>query len=138
MGAYFTYYLTGFIMIPVLLFAIACQMKVKTSFNKYSRVKSSRGMTGADAAYQLLRINGINDVRIKKYRAALLTIIIQRRRKFASVKVFLIQRVLRLLVLHATKRVTHVSTLRAIFLLKSEMLLFLQQGLALGLVCHWL
>ncbi len=71
MGAYFTYYLTGFIMIPVLLFAIACQMKVKTSFNKYSRVKSSRGMTGADAAYQLLRINGINDVRIKKIQGSL-------------------------------------------------------------------
>ncbi len=58
-------------MIPVLLFAIACQMKVKTSFNKYSRVKSSRGMTGADAAYQLLRINGINDVRIKKIQGSL-------------------------------------------------------------------
>lgn len=71
MGAYFTYYLTGFIMIPVLLFAIACQMKVKTSFNKYSHVKSSRGMTGADAAYQLLRINGINDVRIKKIQGSL-------------------------------------------------------------------
>lgn len=71
MGAYFTYYLTGFIMIPVLLFAIACQMKVKTSFNKYSRVKSSRGMTGADAAYQLLRINGINDVRIKRIQGSL-------------------------------------------------------------------
>lgn len=71
MGAYFTYYLTGFIMIPVLLFAIACQMKVKTSFNKYSRVKSSHGMTGADAAYQLLRINGINDVRIKRIQGSL-------------------------------------------------------------------
>ena len=58
-------------MIPVLLFAIACQMKVKTSFNKYSRVKSSRGMTGADAAYQLLRINGINDVRIKRIQGSL-------------------------------------------------------------------
>lgn len=66
MGAYFTYYLTGFIMIPVLLFAVVCQIKVKTSFNKYSHVKNNRGMTGADAAYQLLRINGVNDVRIKR------------------------------------------------------------------------
>lgn len=71
MGAYFTYYLTGFIMIPVLLFAVACQIKVKTSFNKYSRVKGSRGMTGADAAYQLLRINGVNDVKIKRISGSL-------------------------------------------------------------------
>ena len=71
MGAYFTYYLTGFIMIPVILFAVVCQIKVKTSFNRYSRVKSSRGMTGADAAYQLLRINGISDVRIKRISGSL-------------------------------------------------------------------
>lgn len=66
MGAYFTYYLTGFIMIPVVLFAAICQWKVNIAFNKYSRVRGSRGMTGADAAYQLLKINGINDVKIKR------------------------------------------------------------------------
>jgi Zn-dependent membrane protease YugP len=66
MGAYFSYYLTGFIMIPVFLFATFCQLKVKKSFSKYSKVMNRRGMTGADAAYQLLRLNGITDVRIKK------------------------------------------------------------------------
>lgn len=66
MGAYFTYYLTGFIMIPVFLFAAICQWKVNIAFNKYSRVKGSRGMTGVDAAYQLLKINGITDVRIRR------------------------------------------------------------------------
>lgn len=66
MGAYFTYYLTGFIMIPVFLFAAICQWKVNIAFNKYSRVRGSRGMTGADAAYQLLKINGVNDVKIKR------------------------------------------------------------------------
>lgn len=66
MGPYFAYYLTGYIMIPVFLFALYCQMKVKNAFRKYSRITNRRGMTGADAAYQLLRLNGITDVQIKK------------------------------------------------------------------------
>ncbi len=53
-------------MIPVFLFAAICQWKVNIAFNKYSRVRGSRGMTGADAAYQLLKINGVNDVKIKR------------------------------------------------------------------------
>ena len=71
MGTYFAYYLTGFIMIPVFLFALFCQLKVKSAFNKYSKIANRRGMTGADAAYQLLRLNGITDVRIKKIGGSL-------------------------------------------------------------------
>ena len=71
MGTYFAYYLTGFIMIPVFLFALFCQAKVKSAFSKYSKVANRRGMTGADAAYQLLRLNGITDVRIKKINGSL-------------------------------------------------------------------
>ncbi len=71
MGTYFAYYLTGFIMIPVFLFALFCQFKVKSAFNKYSKIANRRGMTGADAAYQLLRLNGITDVRIKKIGGSL-------------------------------------------------------------------
>lgn len=71
MGTYFAYYLTGYIMIPVFIFALFCQAKVKRAFNKYSRIANRRGMTGADAAYQLLRLNGITDVRIKKISGTL-------------------------------------------------------------------
>ena len=71
MGTYFAYYLTGFIMIPVFLFALFCQAKVKSAFSKYSKVANRRGMTGADAAYQLLRLNGITDVKIKKINGSL-------------------------------------------------------------------
>ena len=71
MGTYFAYYLTGFITIPVFLFALFCQLKVKSAFNKYSKIANRRGMTGADAAYQLLRLNGITDVRIKKIGGSL-------------------------------------------------------------------
>lgn len=60
------YYLTGFIMIPAFIFALYCQFKVKSSFSKYSKMGNRRGMTGADAAYQLLMLNGITDVKIKR------------------------------------------------------------------------
>ncbi len=71
MGAYFSYYLTGIIMIPIFLFALFCQAKVKNAFNRYSKIKNRRGMTGADAAYKLLLINGITDVKIKKVSGTL-------------------------------------------------------------------
>lgn len=71
MGPYFAYYLTGYIMIPVFIFALFCQMKVKSTFRKYSKTINRRGMTGADAAYQLLRLNGIMDVQIKKIPGSL-------------------------------------------------------------------
>lgn len=66
MGTYFAYYLTGYIMIPVFIFAMFCQIKVKNSFNKYSKIANRRGMTGADAAYKLLMLNGITDVKIRQ------------------------------------------------------------------------
>lgn len=66
MSSYFAYYLTGIVMLPVFLFALYCQIKVKTNFNKYSQVVSRSGMTGADAAWRLLQLNGITDVKIRK------------------------------------------------------------------------
>lgn len=71
MGVYFAYYLTGFIMIPVLIFALICQSKVRSNFNKYSQIRNSRGLTGAEAAYRLLQLNGITDVRIKQISGSL-------------------------------------------------------------------
>ena len=53
-------------MIPTFIFALFCQLKVKSSFNKYSSVTSRSGMTGADAAWRILQLNGITDVKIKK------------------------------------------------------------------------
>ena len=61
----YVYYLTGFIMVPVIIFAFICQLKVNSNYKKFSKIANSRGMTGADAAYNLLRINGITDVKIR-------------------------------------------------------------------------
>lgn len=61
-----SYWLYLVIVGPALLFAIGAQIKVKNSFNKYSRVMSSRGLTGANAAMQVLSFYGIHDVQIER------------------------------------------------------------------------
>lgn len=62
----YLYYASGIIMIPVLIFASICQLKVRSNYKKYGRIRNARNMTGAEAAYQLLQMNGIFDVRIKR------------------------------------------------------------------------
>lgn len=61
-----SYWLYLVIVGPALLFAIGAQAKVKSNFNKYSRVMSSRGLTGANAALQVLSFYGIHDVQIER------------------------------------------------------------------------
>ena len=58
------YYLVFFI--PPLLFSLWAQAKVKGSFKKYSKVGISSGMTGAEAAYQMLQANGLRNVGIER------------------------------------------------------------------------
>lgn len=67
----YVYYLTGFIMIPVIIFSFICQIKVNSNYKKFSKIANARGMTGADAAYNLLRLNGITDVRIRQIKGNL-------------------------------------------------------------------
>lgn len=61
----FAYYLTGFIMVPVIIFSMICQAKVNSNFKKYGRIPNFRSITGAQAAAELLRLNGITDVGIR-------------------------------------------------------------------------
>lgn len=53
------------VLIGVVLSLIA-SAKVKGTFNKYSQMRNSRGMTGAQAAEQVLNGAGIYDVRIER------------------------------------------------------------------------
>ncbi|MDO4541007.1 MAG: zinc metallopeptidase [Syntrophomonadaceae bacterium] len=48
--------------VPALLLTLYAQLKVKTTFKRYSKVPSSRGITGAEAAATLLRRNGLSSV----------------------------------------------------------------------------
>ena len=52
------------IMVPGLLLSLWASWRTNSSFKKYSRVRSARGMTGAQAADRLLEGAGINDVEI--------------------------------------------------------------------------
>ena len=59
-----TYYLV--LVLPMVVLSIICQINVTSTFNKYSRVSNARGLTGAEAAKNLLKYNGILDVRIER------------------------------------------------------------------------
>jgi hypothetical protein len=50
--------------LPGLALSMWASFRVKSAFNKYSRVRSMRGLTGAEAAAELLRGAGITDVKI--------------------------------------------------------------------------
>ena len=52
-------------LIPAMIFALWAQHNVKSTFTKYSKVQSYRGMTGYDAARLILDANGLSHVRIE-------------------------------------------------------------------------
>ncbi len=52
------------LVIPAMLFALWASFNVKTTFTKYAKVPSKRGMTGRDAARRILDANGLYDVAI--------------------------------------------------------------------------
>lgn len=60
------YSITFIFVIIVFFFSLIAQGMVKSRFRRYSQVMSRSGMTGADAAYRLLQLNGITDVKIQQ------------------------------------------------------------------------
>ncbi len=63
---WFYYDWTILLVIPALIFSVWAQINVKSTFDKYSKVISRRGITGADAARRVLNENGLYDVRIER------------------------------------------------------------------------
>lgn len=53
------------IMILVMVLSFIVQNTLQSRFGKYSRVRNSNGMTGAEIASMMLRQNGIYDVRVE-------------------------------------------------------------------------
>ncbi len=51
--------------LPCIIITLICQVNVKSTFAKYSNVRNSRNMTGAQAAEYVLRQNGVTGVRIE-------------------------------------------------------------------------
>ncbi|MBR2387750.1 MAG: zinc metallopeptidase [Clostridia bacterium] len=68
---WFYYDWTVLIVLPALIFTFWAQIKVNSSFNKYSQVRTSRGITGAMAARRILDANGLSNVRIEKVRGSM-------------------------------------------------------------------
>lgn len=52
------------IMLPCIVLTIICQINVNSTFKKYSKIRNSRNMTGAQAAEYVLRANGVTGVQI--------------------------------------------------------------------------
>lgn len=57
---------TMIIMIPALIFALWAQFKVKSTFERFSRVSNSRGLTASQVARQILDDNGLYNVKIER------------------------------------------------------------------------
>ena len=59
------------LLIPVLILSVYAQIKVSSSFGRYSQIRNRRGVTGAQAAYEVLRAHGVHDVGIQPCRGNL-------------------------------------------------------------------
>ena len=59
------------LLIPVVLLSIYAQIKVSSTFKRFSRVPNRRGITGAQAAGAVLRAHGVHDVQIRPCRGSL-------------------------------------------------------------------
>jgi Zn-dependent membrane protease YugP len=58
--------MTFILIIFATVVAVVAQVRVSSAFNKYSRVRTRRGMTGAEVAAHLLEDAGIHDVQIAR------------------------------------------------------------------------
>ncbi|MCI5668925.1 MAG: zinc metallopeptidase [Oscillospiraceae bacterium] len=58
-------YTTAYLLcIAAFIFALICSVTVRTTFNKYNKIRSRRGVTAAEAARQILDRNGLHDVQV--------------------------------------------------------------------------
>lgn len=57
---------TYIIVLPALLLAIYAQLRVQSTYRRFSQVPISNGLTGAQVAQEILRRNGLSDVEIDR------------------------------------------------------------------------
>jgi Zn-dependent membrane protease YugP len=61
---YFDYYYLVLV-VPAVILSLWAQVMVKSTFTRFSRIQSSRRITGQDAAAFLMKVNNIRDVRVE-------------------------------------------------------------------------
>ena len=57
---------TILVLIPAMIFAFWAQMRVNSTFKKYAKIPSRRGLTGAEAARRVLDANGLRHITIER------------------------------------------------------------------------
>lgn len=57
---------TMLVLIPAMIFAFWAQFRVNSTFKKYAKVYNRRGLTGAEAARQVLNANGLYHIRVER------------------------------------------------------------------------
>lgn len=62
---------TVILLIPAMLFAMLADFMVRSSFKKYSRIRNSRNITGAEAARRILDRSGLRNVSIRPVKGQL-------------------------------------------------------------------
>ena len=67
----FWYDATYVILIPAIIFTFIAQGKVTSNFNRFSKVRNRRGLTGYQAARMMLDANGLRAVQIEQVRGSL-------------------------------------------------------------------
>ena len=68
---YFGYDPTYWMVIVGMIISMLASAKVKSAFNKYSKVRSMSGMTGAQVAERILNSQGIYDVSVQRVEGSL-------------------------------------------------------------------
>ena len=63
---YFWFDPTMILLIPGIIIALWAQINVNAAFNRYNKVKSHSGLTGADVAQRVLHDHGIYDVKVER------------------------------------------------------------------------
>ncbi|MGI6039216.1 MAG: zinc metallopeptidase [Eubacteriales bacterium] len=53
------------LVLPAIILSLFAQSRVQSAYNKYAKVYSQKGITGAETARRILASNGVNDVRIE-------------------------------------------------------------------------
>ena len=59
------------LIVPAILIALLAQARVSSTFNRYSRVYSHRGITAAQVARNILDENGLYDVQVQRVAGSL-------------------------------------------------------------------
>ncbi|MBQ4145447.1 MAG: zinc metallopeptidase [Clostridia bacterium] len=66
---FFPYYYfdpTMILLIPAIILSLWAQININKTFNKYSKINSRRGYTGAEIARRILDMNGLYNVRVER------------------------------------------------------------------------